>query len=58
MTDKNAATILESVPPSELLKTDHADLIRDGVACMYDGQLPHPTSLTLTGSLVEGGACP
>lgn len=21
-------------------------------------QLPHPTSLTLTGSLVEGGACP
>ncbi|ELY45616.1 ATPase [Natronorubrum bangense JCM 10635] len=22
------------------------------------GQLPHPTSLTLTGSLVEGGACP
>ncbi|AXG09736.1 hypothetical protein DU484_07605 [Haloplanus rubicundus] len=24
----------------------------------YDSQLPHPTSLTLTGSLVEGGACP
>jgi hypothetical protein len=22
------------------------------------GQRPHPTSLTLTGSLVEGGACP
>ncbi len=36
MTDKNAATILEAVPPSELLKTDQADLIRGGVACMYD----------------------
>ena len=27
------------------------------VSTVY-GQRPHPTSLTLTGSLVEGGACP
>lgn len=36
MTEKNAATILEAVPPSELLETDHADPIRGGIACMYD----------------------
>jgi hypothetical protein len=36
MTDKNAAKILEAVPPSEILETDQADLIRGGVACMYD----------------------
>lgn len=36
MTDENAATILEAVPPSELLGTDQADLIRGGIACMYE----------------------
>jgi hypothetical protein len=36
MTDKNTETILEAVPPSELLETEQADLIRGGISCMYD----------------------
>ena len=43
--------------------TDAADLLEErpgeqAHVATPQGQLPHPTSLTLTGSLVEGGACP
>jgi hypothetical protein len=43
-----------NIPDVSYLRTDESSVLNVEVA----GQLLQPTSLTLTGSLVEAGACP
>ncbi|SHG91029.1 hypothetical protein [Halobaculum gomorrense] len=57
VTRSNEAVHVVEIPLRfAVLDPDDARSERDGIT--IPSQLPHPTSLTLTGSLVEGGACP
>lgn len=51
--DDESPVVLDSLPAGGL-SVGIVDTFNDRHVC----QLPYPTSLTLRGSLVEGGACP